>query len=690
MDRRAAAAQGGQREFPPDVAVRAASEARGRRDAIDGLRGVAVLAVLLFHTGLGAPGGYVGVDVFFVLSGYLITRVAWTDLRAGRFSAGEFWERRARRILPALVVVGAVVLAIGGLVLLPDDYAALGRALAWQAVGGANVFFWSTTDYFAGAAERLAWLHTWSLAVEEQFYVVAPLLLVAVFRARAERSPVRARRRYRGTIFAPAPGVLLVVGLLLASFATSVFAVARAPWFAFYLLPARAWELLLGVLVAVVAPFAAGSDRPGRRLVGREAAALLGLVSLLVPVFAYAKTTPFPGLAALPPCLGTALILWTTADATTRVGTALSAAPLVAAGRISYSLYLWHWPLLVLARAQSFTPLTIATRSALLVVSCALAWLTWRFVETPFRERRVLATWRSFAGIAAGALVLTIAAGGVVSATGGLPQRFPPASLRALEAKSDRAFLRDVSVADVQAGNVVRIGAATSAAPPRLLVWGDSHAMAALPAFAALLAERGEAGVAVTHVSSAPVVGFVREAQPRFGLGAQAPRWAEAVLAFAHEQRIADVVLIANWNGYRGADGERAAELEAALLVTVERLVAAGSRPWVLLQIPRQSIDVPEAMARAAAHGDDPTPFLARPASPPSNGIADGDPQLAERIVAAGGRVLDPRPRFLDASGARYVVTSGDVVLYADTHHLTASGARAVLLPLLRDAFPSP
>lgn len=689
VDRRAAVALEERCEFPPDAAGRPASDARDRRAAIDGLRGVAVLAVLLFHAGLGAPGGYVGVDVFFVLSGYLLTRVAWRDLGAGRFSAGQFWERRARRILPALVVVGAVVLVAGGLVLLPADFAALGRAVAWQALGGANVFFWATTDYFASAAERIAWLHTWSLAVEEQFYVVAPLLLIAMFGARVLRSPAGAAQPDRGAVReVPGRGLLLVAGLLVASFAIGVVAVARAPWFAFYLLPARAWELLLGVLVAVTAPFAPGPDGAGRRHVPREAAALLGLALLSVPVLAYGKTTPFPGVAALPPCVGTALILWATADATTRVGTLLSAGPLVIAGRISYSLYLWHWPLLVLARAGSFTPLTVATRGALLVVSCVLAWLTWRYVETPFRERRVLATRRSFSAAAAGALALTIACGVVVSATGGLPQRFPAASLRALEAQRDRAFLRDVSVADVQAGNVVRLGAATSAAPPRLLVWGDSHAMAALPAFDALLAERGEAGVAVTHVSTAPIVGFVREAQPRFGLGADAPRWTEAVLAYVREQRIADVVLVANWSGYRGGDGERAAELEAALLATIERLVAAGSRPWVLLQIPRQPLDVPEALAQAAARGVELAPFLARPASPPSNGIADGDPRLAERIVAAGGRVLDPRPRFLDASGERYVVTSGDVVLYADTHHLTASGARAALLPLLRDAFP--
>jgi peptidoglycan/LPS O-acetylase OafA/YrhL len=650
--------------------------ARRHRPEIDGLRGVAVLVVLLSHAGFGFAGGYVGVDVFFVLSGYLIAEIAWRELRANRFSVVGFWERRARRILPALVVVGAVTLAAGWLVSLPDQYAALGRSVAAQAVFGANVHFWSITDYFARAAEVQPWLHTWSLAVEEQFYVVAPLLLLLLFRMRSARG---------------VPGPALLAAVIAASFAWSVHAVARAPLAAFYLLPARAWELLLGVALALAtAPGALlrQLDAPsGSRRGLRETAALVGLALIVGCALAYDKSTPFPGLAALPPCLGTALVLWATADASTVVGTLLARSPLRFVGLVSYSLYLWHWPLLALARQDTLAPPPVATRTALLVLSLLLASASWRLVETPFRERRVLPSRRGFALWAVLALGATLASGAVVAWTGGVPQRFAPEVLRLLDARKDRAFLRSVPIADVRSGKVVRIGAGTSDAQPRLLVWGDSHAMAALPAFDALLDERGMAGVAVVYVSTAPLVGFVREANAAVGLGEHAPEWADAVIAYATEHRIADVVLIANWSGYRSVGGARSTEVEAALIATVERLAHAGIRPWVLLQIPAQKIDVPEALARAAADGRDLEPLLAKPASPPSNGIADGDPDLSGRIVAAGGRVLDPRPRFLDRSGAHYVASSGDVVLYADSHHLTASGARATLLPLLRDAF---
>jgi len=633
------------------------------------MRAVAVLAVLLFHAELGAPGGYVGVDVFFVLSGFLVTELAVRERDAGRFSVVRFWERRARRILPALVVVTMVVLVAGWVLLLPADYAALGRSAAAVALLGANLHFWRSTDYFARAAEVLPLLHTWSLAVEEQFYVVVPLLLLLLLRLRAARRPAAA--------------AALLGTLLLASFAWSVVAVAHAPAAAFYLLSSRAWELLLGVALAL-AP-ASLATWPASRRATRELASAVGLALVLVPVLTYRETTPFPGLAALPPSIGTALVLWSSGSAATIAGALLATRPLVLVGRISYSLYLWHWPLLAFARDDALAPLAPTTRAGLLAASFVLAVLSWRLVETPFRERRALAAPRAFGACAALALLATFAGGALIAGSDGLPARLPPEALRYLEAKGDRAFLRDVTLEDVRAGNVVRLGGEASGAAPRLLVWGDSHAMAALPAFDALLAERGESGVAVTHVATAPLLGFVLRGRSRFGLGADAPPWAEAVVAYVRERRIPDVVLVANWRGYGGAAGERADDLEAALLATVARLAQAGARPWVLLQLPWQEFDVPEALARAAARGDDLSSAWA-PATR-SSGSAVVAAGIADRVVAAGGRVLDPGPRFLDASGGRHVGVADGVVLYADTHHLTAQGARKTLLPLLRDTF---
>lgn len=647
------------------------SAARRHRPEIDGLRAVAVLAVLLFHGDLGVPGGFVGVDVFFVLSGFLIADLLWTDLACGRFSIAAFLERRARRILPALAVVTLATLAAGWFVLLPDEYAGLGRSAAAQAVLGANVLFWWTIDYFALPAEQMPLLHTWSLAVELQFYLVAPFLLLGLYRLRAARGAAVATAAF---------GAIVV-----ASFLWSIAGVARGTTSAFYLLPSRAWELLLGASLVVVPT----ANARGARRATREIACGIGLALVVLPMLAYGRATPFPGLAAVPPCAGTALVLWSNGHATTIAGRLLSWTPLVLIGLVSYSLYLWHWPLLALARSTALQPLTTPQRAALLAASLALAVVSWRFVERPFRERRIASSPRAFAAWTAAALALVLAAGLATSRSDGFPQRIPPAALQQLAARKDRAFLRGVTIPELERGDVVRIGDVATPAPPALLVWGDSHAMASLPAFDALLKERGLAGEAVPYVATAPLLGFVREPPATAGLGAAAPRFNELVLRRIAERHFADVFLVANWAGYRtDAGGPSATKVADALVGTVAAIVQTGARAWVLLQLPGQHFDVPAALARAAMLHRDPSSAYAVPDG--SNGITgSNDPEILRRLAAAGGRVVDPRPRFLDAAGAHYVASSGGVTLYADSHHLTTAGARLKLLPLLRETLPS-
>jgi len=639
----------------------------GRRAEIDGLRAVAVLVVVLFHADLGFPGGYVGVDVFFVLSGFLVTRLIWLDLRAGRFSLARFFERRARRILPALALVTLATLAAGWLLLLPDEYADLGRSAAAQALLGANVHFWRTVDYFSRPAEQQPLLHTWSLSLEEQFYLLIPFLLLAVFRLRSRRRPVVA---------------IAVLGVLLAgSFTSSVAGVARLGTASFYLLPDRAWEFLLGSAVALLP---AGGLATRRAL--HEALGWLGLALVVLPALAYDERTPFPGLAALPPCAGTALFLWSNATSRNTAGKLLSLRPLVIVGLLSYSLYLWHWPLLAFGRVWSLGPLSLTQRAVLLAAALVLAALSWHLVEQPFRARRAAHTSRAFATWTTVALATILAWGVVVGARAGLPGRFAPDTLAPLAARADRAFQRNVSLADAERGDLVRFGDDDPKAPGGWLVWGDSHAMAALPAFDALAKERGRAGEAALHVSTAPLLGFVRESRKGSGLRDEAPRHAAAILRHVRERGIRDVVLIANWSGYRNdAGGPSAAKLADALVATVEAVVRSGARAWVLLQIPKQPFDVPSALARARASGGDVAAACARPDG--SNGVTgNDDPTILQRIAAAGGRVLDPRPHFLDPTGRSYVVSLDGVPLYADTHHLTAAGARLTLLPLLRTA----
>lgn len=301
------------------------------RPEIDGLRAIAVVVVVLYHAGLGTTGGFVGVDVFFVISGFLITSLILKDLEAGTFTLAGFWERRIRRIMPALSCLILATLMAGWIVLLPSDYVALGRSAFFQGLFAANIYFWRNTGYFDGVAEEEPLLHTWSLAVEEQFYLIFPLLMVGLF--------ALPRFRRRGAL-------LSFFGLcIVLSLGVSVWGVVNRPVATFYLLPTRAWELLLGASVAVLPGPAviAGPGFAGRlRLANgfREVLSVAALMGILVPCWLYTSATPFPGLAAAPPCMAAGLFIWVTGrrHPESRLPLAarfLSARPVVFVGLIS-------------------------------------------------------------------------------------------------------------------------------------------------------------------------------------------------------------------------------------------------------------------------------------------------------------------------------------------------------------------
>ncbi|NKN32749.1 acyltransferase family protein [Marichromatium bheemlicum] len=336
------------------------------RPEIDGLRAVAVIAVMLFHAGFpGFSGGFVGVDVFFVISGYLITGIILNDLANERFSLARFYERRARRILPALFVVLTVTLAYAWWWLPPDALAELGRGLVSTTTFWSNVLFWLDSGYFDTAAELKPLLHTWSLAVEEQYYLLFPLLMLVVYRA--------------GT------RLWLVLGVLLAlSLGWAQWAAYRAPAAAFFLLPSRVWELAIGALTALLLHRV--PDWPGRTRLA-PLAGLLGLGLIVFAVHVYDATTPFPSLYALAPTLGTALIILAGRDSSLACRL-LASRPLVTIGLVSYSTYLWHQPIFALFRHTAPTPPSLPVMAGLCVLAIALGGLSWRYVEQPFRSAR--------------------------------------------------------------------------------------------------------------------------------------------------------------------------------------------------------------------------------------------------------------------------------------------------------------
>ncbi|MAK59583.1 MAG: acyltransferase [Ponticaulis sp.] len=336
------------------------------RPEIDGLRTLAVVPVILFHAGFELfSGGYVGVDVFFVISGYLITTILITEHDEGRFSLINFYERRARRILPALLFVILCCLPFAWMWLLPDDLIDFGKSLLATALFSSNIYFWMDSDYFATASELKPLLHTWSLAVEEQFYIFFPLALMVFWRF----------------------GKRFLIGLFALAFIVSLgmshWAAYNKPDANFFLLPTRAWELLIGSVCAFwLQKRALPAASTLSQLLG-----LSGICLIIYSIVFFDGSTPFPSLYALVPTVGTALIILF-AGKNTLTGALLSLKPMVGIGLISYSAYLWHQPIFAFARLRSLLEPSHTLMLGLSVLSLVLAFFSWKFVEAPFRNRK--------------------------------------------------------------------------------------------------------------------------------------------------------------------------------------------------------------------------------------------------------------------------------------------------------------
>ncbi|OCX66392.1 hypothetical protein BFP70_05035 [Thioclava sp. SK-1] len=433
------------------------------RPEIDGLRSLAVIPVVAFHAGVSAvPGGFVGVDVFFVISGFLITSLLAEDIAAGRYSLIGFYERRARRILPALFVMIAACLPLAWLWLTPADLKDFSQSLVAVAVFSSNLLFWHETDYFAAQAELKPLLHTWSLAVEEQFYILFPLLLAGLWRLGLRRLI----------------GLVAVLGVI--SFGVAQWGISAAPAASFYLLPGRAWELLAGALAALYLRQGGPSvvvSAQGQWL------SWAGVALIVVPMFTYDHATPFPGLAAVPPVLGTVLIVLFCGPKT-HVGRGLAHRVPVAIGLISYSAYLWHQPLLAFYRYPLIAPPNPWIMAGLGGVSFVLAWLSWRYIERPFRNRRKISATAIFA-MSGGGLAAVAALGLLGHRNDGYDGRFhyvgEIGQLAAIDNLYDHfdyaAVVREGECHAVRPEDWLANGCRDTRART-IMLWGDSYAAA--------------------------------------------------------------------------------------------------------------------------------------------------------------------------------------------------------------------
>lgn len=611
------------------------------RPEVDGLRAVAVVPVILFHAGIaGFAGGFVGVDVFFVISGYLITGLLIDEMtQTGKVSIRGFYERRARRILPALFFVFAVIAGFAAVLLPPYQLIEFGNNALGVAAFASNVTLWLQGGYFGGPADSNPLLHTWSLAVEEQYYILFPLVLLAAWKL--------ARR----------PGVITLILLMIGvSLALAEVATRIAPTANFYLLPTRAWELGLGA--AAVAFF--NDDRAVGRAWRDQGLSLAGLALVMVSVVAFDESVPFPSAWALVPTLGTVLIL-IFARPSTLVGRVLSTRPFVAVGLVSYSAYLWHQPLFALYRVAVAEAPSLPILLAFSTLSLVLGWVSWRFVERPFRNRGFL-TRRAVFGLSLAGLLAIAGFGLALRATDGFIDRYPAhvqgllrySTLQRGEATA-AAFnetIRDRAFAPRPAG-------ATS--PRRLLIIGDSFAqdfynvIRATGAFAAYdisadyIAARCQIQVLGAQVQDFIDPGDVR----RCGLADN--RITEDTIARAQQADV--VILVSFWQAWAA---ERLPQTLAALdLPAQTRLFVIGSKNFGAVDL--------AALARLSAQE-----MIDRRVE------ADAETQAINQILhdaAPAGAYVDMMAAYCEPTGGCRQFTPAGALISYDGRHLTPEGA---------------
>lgn len=639
------------------------------RSDIDGLRAVAILPVVLYHAKIGPfVGGFTGVDVFFVISGFLITSMLMGDLSVGQYSIVDFYERRIRRIIPALIFVLVPVLICGLLTMLPHDLRTLGASAAATTLFSSNIFFWRTSGYFESASELSPLLHTWSLAVEEQFYVLYPLLLYLIWR------------------FARARVFAVIAMFAIVSFLYNIYAVRAAPTFDFYMLPSRAWELMIGSLLCF--------DRQQvahQRF--RDIASLCGLALILLGIFNISESMPFPGFAALLPCLGAALVIFGGNFGPSWAGRLLGTKPLVWVGLISYSLYLWHWPALVFARYISVGAPSWPVNVAVLAGAFALSFFSWRFVERPFRRSRHVGRGLLF-GLAAISMCATATTGAMLYLRRGLPARLPANIVALAQGADDQTPYRNHCLywpsTEIAKGRLcdVRLGDKSSGTAPTFILWGDSHGDALSPAVSAAASRAHLAGINATLASCPPLLGVDLPFAP------DCARFNALVLATIQKQHIRNVILVARWALY--AEGSRYGIFESGMTVlfaqtvaeqhaafaaglrrTLDALARTGVKTTVVGPIPESRYDVPSTLARAAIFHVDvhPEPAVADFRARQAFVL----PLLEELRKAYGFALVQPAEVLCGPESCAIVRDAKP--LYYDNHHLSMTGA-ALIEPL--------
>lgn len=635
------------------------------RPDVDGLRAIAVLSVAMFHFGIGPfQGGFAGVDVFFVISGYLITGIIHKEVAAGEFTFVGFYERRVRRIFPALFAMLLAVMLVAPAILLPSDLERLGVSAIATLLFGSNILFWRQSGYFDPSSQINPLLHTWSLAVEEQFYIGFPILMLLI-------------ERYARRQIVP---LLALAGVI--SFALCLYFQPLRPTATFYLLPFRAWELLLGALLAV------GAVPPITHRLGRELIAGGALLMLMASLLLLEEGPSFPGWVASFPVLATAALLHTGASGDSFARRVLALRPLVLIGLISYSLYLWHWPLEVYAKyTNGMEPLPAGSGYGLLVLAILAGWASYRWVEAPFRRRTSGTLPKTRKGLFAGALV-GMAVLGLIAASSwvdkGWQLRFAPAVAAMDQQRYPDIPFQNCDSHSPQVDGGICIGGKRDAARS-ILLWGDSHALAWSPAMDEI-GKRAGMRVYLAPNSACPPLFDVKNPVDPACLSEN-----DRIRTFIRTNRPDVVVMVASWLAYSIPHGFYTLEdrqgrrdngqvFAPALQSTIAEVKGHAGRVILAGPTPGAPGDAPFRMAMSLWKGG---------ARPPENTLARVRQQdrwfwqEARRLQADDQlRLLDPVEWFCDARSCRYVDTENRL-LYRDSSHLSQAGANYVA-----DRFP--
>jgi len=642
------------------------------RPDIDGLRAIAVLSVLLFHAGIQYfSGGYIGVDIFFVISGYLITSIIVREIESDHFSIVRFYERRFRRILPALTAVVAISLFVGVTFLNPTTLVSLGKSVVATSLFSSNILFCFESGYFDATSALKPLLHTWTLAVEEQFYIFSPILLIAIAKMDSKNY------------------AKWLMPLALFSLAACILGMEIKPSATFYLVPTRAWEFLIGsALVIGILPIT-------RQQEIRNFLSFIGIALIGFSIFSYTPDTNFPGIAATIPTFGTALIIYAGIGGETFIGKILSLRPIVFIGLISYSLYLWHWPILVYTKYYYIKELTNVEKTIMLGAIFLLSILSWQYIEKPFREKKLLARRNDlFKAVSATSAMIVCIGFGVVLMDG-LPNRYinDPAHENTVH---DDEWTHWASCEDVKSKinnnrKLCNLGIGSTQAS--FIFWGDSHARALASAVDSSAKSHGLTGKIATESACPPLMSIERPNRhscydfneivfqyishnPDIKTVILAARWALSTNGTRYKEESGPSVKLLDVKSSETVNMTNTALFRIGLTRTIDKLQELGKTVVLVSQIPEIGYDVPSSNFIASITGRDVNSMI----SPSLNEYRQRTEKATTIFTSMkkdrSVKIIDPSKYLCDDERCN-VIANGDS-LYRDDDHLSTFGSKFI------------